>query len=846
MFDLGVTRTIDHAVYIMLNALAVWLWRLDAALLGVSMLSYGTQDWLTSGAGGGVWQLLDYIRAGLLNENTWRLFFLAALMLFGLSLVARPFISFRPVEIGRLFFFATLSYVFITQGVSLMRDLETWRSEAGAYIYAAMSGSGTVTVPVPGGGGSGSEPLRAPQDLDGAPLRGWEAVATSYFLVNNAAELHEEVPPHDLRVTYCLFDPNLPINDQDEENAQGCSPRKAWDEWDQISFTLPITNILGIPLPTTIDIDYPLYQEHPENRQLAMRQAQAGVARLALGPIVALFPIIEANVGLMLTLAASFIYLTMPLALLFSFFVYTESMVTRLLLQWIAIYIRTLILHGLIAVFMLILMGAVQSGSLTAYLGLVGVGIVGGFFLVQMASSIMKESLSQSLGAIGAIWKGTATTALGEGARRPAEVALGAAKLAASGAVLAATASSPGGAWSTLDMADSTQATTRSALDDLKGNARKYGERPDAVSRLAGQVSDKIPTGGWETVPAPILPGWSTEPNGKVKGSIGLWQAENPVDTWAGAFYETKEKGYGQNQVEAEGRDLLGEKLSRLARESMERRSQAETTAALKAAGEVAGSRGREEMFDRQGHLKQEAVQAVRERMGDQAKTFQDKQGARDLAVLTAVATRPQKQVDPARFRQAASAAASGSGAQAPGRVVPQAVGLDEAAAGAHFSAMNRFTKVSEQAGLTVKQREQLLQEAHGDQEISVKLRGQIETSLHRRQSQGQAASLQVEDVIASAQAMPRTLQGPMAVQLPGEEAGRRDAAPTSVSPAVKTAVSPGRAITHTDKRTSPIGPEAEPIPAVAPAGSKGPTARGTSGVTFDDPLPSPQREKKA
>jgi hypothetical protein len=69
-----------------------------------------------------------------------------------------------------------------------------------------------------------------------------------------------------------------------------------------------------------------------------------------------------------------------------------------------------------------------------------------------MASSIMKESLSQSLGAIGAIWKGTATAALGEGARRPAEKTLGAAKLAASGAVLAATVGSPGGAWSPFNM----------------------------------------------------------------------------------------------------------------------------------------------------------------------------------------------------------------------------------------------------------------------------------------------------------------------------------------------------------------------------------------------------------
>ena len=819
------------------------------------MLSYGTQDWLTGGAGGGVWQLSEYITQGLLNENTWRLFLLAALMLFGLSLVARPFISFRPVEIGRLFFFATLSYTFISQGVTIMRDMETSRSEAGAYIYEAMSGSGAVTVPVPGGMSSSSEPLLPPHDLDGAPLRGWEAVATSYFMVNSASELHAGVPPHDLRLTYCLYDPYLPLNDQTEENAEGCSPQAAWDEWDEISFTLGITQIWGIPLPDDLSIDYPLYQEHPENRQLGIRQAQSGVARLALGPIVALFPIIEANVGLLLALAASFIYLTMPLALLFSFFVYTESMVTRLLLQWIAIFIRTLILHGLIAVFLMILMGAAQSGSLTAYLGVVGVGIVGGFFLVQMASSTM------SLGAVGSIWKGTATTALGEGARRPAEMAFGAAQLAAAGATMAAATSAPGGAWSALDMTDSAQAAARSGLAELRGSARQYGERPDAVSRLAGKVSDKIPTGGWEVIPALALAGWVTG-DGKETAAAGAKAAgpqkeENPVDAWSRAFYEAKEAGFGRSrrsQVEAEGQDLLGEKLSRLARESMERRSQAETAAALKAAEEVAGSKGREEMFDERGRLKQEAVQTVRAQMGDQARAFQGKQGAEDLAVLVAMAARPQKQVDPAQFWQAAAATIPGSGEQAPGRVVPQAVGLDPAAAGAHFSAMNRFSRVSEQAGLTVEQRGQLLQEAHSDKGISAQLRRQLETSLLQQQGRGQAAGLRVEDVIASAEAMPRTLQGPQAVYLPGEETGQ----PAAATPAATTSSTP--------PTSPPRGPPKEVIPAtgpvpqtrqgvevtrsavpagqVTPGGLNGPTT-GTGHATFDDPLAPPRRDKK-
>ncbi len=387
-------------------------------------------------------------------------------------------------------------------------------------------------------------------------------------------------------------------------------------------------------------------------------------------------------------------------------------------------------------------------------------------------------------------------------------------------------------------MADPAQAAARSGLDDLKGSARKYGERPDAVSRLAGKVSDKLPTGGWEVVPA--LAGWPTG-NGKKAAGAGTQPEENPVDAWTRTFYETKEQGYGQQQVEAEGRDLLGEKMSRLARESMERHSQAETTAALKAAQEVAGSKSQVEMFDEQGRLKQEAIRAVRERLGDQARVFQGKQGAEDLAVLAAVAAQPRKQVDPAQFRHAAAAASAGSGPQAPGRVVPQAVGLDPVAAGAHFSAMNRFSRVSEQAGLTVEQREQLLQEVHSDKGVSAQLRRQLETSLLQQEVRGQAAGLRVEDVIASAEAMPRTLQGPMAVQMPGETASQ----PAAVASPSAKPVSQPKEITPVVKSAPQARPEVEPARAAVQIGSNRPT-KETRGAAFDDPLAPPRREKQA
>jgi hypothetical protein len=399
----------------------------------MSIFGYQTQDWLTGREGQGVWYLLgELVGPGkFIGPVLWQLFLALGLSLFGLSLIVRPYLRVVLVDLGQLFWFAALAQTFIMQGNAIMRQAELWRVEAGGYVYTALEGSDTISLDAPGGEGA-NDPIAAPADLDGhPPLRGWEAVAASYFLAVSAEELHQGVPPHDFRVAYCLYDPDIPLNDQDEENEAGCSPQKAWDEWDSIGFTLPITNVWGIPIDVSIELNLPIYQEHPENRQLGLRQAQAGVARLALGPVVALFPLLEANVGLMLTLAACFIYLSLPVMLLFGFFRPTASLAVGLMFQYLHILVRTLILQGLVALFLMVLVSVSVGGSLTAYLGLVGVGVIGGFFLTRMATATMKETMSQTFSAVGAVWRGTAVNAFGRAAEGPARRALGVAKVGA-------------------------------------------------------------------------------------------------------------------------------------------------------------------------------------------------------------------------------------------------------------------------------------------------------------------------------------------------------------------------------------------------------------------------------
>ena len=419
---LGTRRTIAHAVYALVSSLAVLRWRAGSALLNISRFSYQSTDWLVNPADGGLWALLGFISGpeGVFGLTLWHAFAILALGLFGFARILRIVYPWRAVEPMKLLFFAMVTFLFIGQGGAALQSAEAARGQATNLILNAMSAAGTGGFDF-GSPGAGSEPMPPPADLDGAaPIRAWEVVATTYFLVSDLSEVSANLPPADFRLTYCLFDPTQPIPDQTAAGPDGCSPERAWDEWDfNTAWTLP--GWLGGG-----SVTLPIYNEHPDNRELAIRDAQAGVSRLALGLPVALFPVLEAQVGLMLTLAAGFIYLTLPVALFFAFFRFAESMPTRLLLQYITVFARTVIIHGLVAVFLALLIGAAATGDVATYLGIIGVGLLGGWFLLSMAMSTMRETLSQALGVMSGVISGVSTGAFGAAGRKPARRAGGA------------------------------------------------------------------------------------------------------------------------------------------------------------------------------------------------------------------------------------------------------------------------------------------------------------------------------------------------------------------------------------------------------------------------------------
>jgi hypothetical protein len=259
-------------------------------------------------------------------------------------------------------------------------------------------------------------------------------------------------------------------------------------------------------------------------------------------------------------------------------------------------------------------------------------------------------------------------------------------------------------------------------------------------------------------------------PGAAVYGTGG--DDDRAVERWTEQVYQARERhGQGRQQVVETGKLLLGEELAGEARGAMARHSLAETQVVLQATRQAAVNLPPEQFIRADGAVTQAGLRAVQAQLDPAtAAAFQGKRGQRDLAALMAAELRPRKEVEPEAFRQAAARAADGRGAQSPGRTVPRALGLDPAAAGAHFAGLNRFIRLSEQAGLTPEQRQQLLQEVARTGQVSTGLRQELEALAQR---QGRVGP-KLDEVISSARALPETLHGPQRVHLPEAAAPAR------------------------------------------------------------------------
>lgn len=258
------------------------------------------------------------------------------------------------------------------------------------------------------------------------------------------------------------------------------------------------------------------------------------------------------------------------------------------------------------------------------------------------------------------------------------------------------------------------------------------------------------------------------------------------------------------------GQAILGESLGQQAYQAMSRHNREETLAVLQAARAAASEAGSvERLVQADGALTDEGFQRVRGRLESSVLAgFKGQQGERDLEALVAASLQPQKRAEPGEFRTSAARAKKWEGDEASGRLIPRSLGLDPVASGSNFAALNRFTRLSNQAGLDEAQRKRLLEAVRQEGEVSSALRREIETSLRRQQERGLGATLKADDLIDSARALPDTLEGPMLVRL---SRSKPDSETGSDTGAVGLSQGAGKEQTHFPGNLA--GPEVEAGP---------------------------------
>lgn len=290
-----VDRAADKLLYTLYWSLAKLLWQIERMILSGALLINGLRQWLVDNA----LQLLTFMINGIAPIAAALL--LLAIAVLGLQLVGSRVLKTVPQWINpeRLILMAVLSILFLGTPELAINALEDIRNMVMS-IRAGESLDTAATAFDTGTGGTPDEPLPSniPDVLAVDPFAGVVDAfdLTAYYIqVDNVAVLDETTLPPDFEATWF-------------SNGE----------------------------PATFDL------ASESEREEALRLAADGNLRLFFGLISSGAVIAEQILYLMLQAAAVILYLGLPLAFALSYFVFTQSLLTQYLRQFLNLLLETL------------------------------------------------------------------------------------------------------------------------------------------------------------------------------------------------------------------------------------------------------------------------------------------------------------------------------------------------------------------------------------------------------------------------------------------------------------------------------------------------------------------------
>lgn len=418
-------------------------WGLDAILLYIAYMLHNLRIWLVMSFFSPILNM--FVGEGGTLVGVIRGSFLIAVMVLGLTYIARVFFQFNLVDPQKLFLWGGIVVIFVGTGAAttLYQGLESVREDLSGYLYGAIF-----------------QQFRTEEGL---------AEIANSFNAPGAPAPHVYGPTERGGVAPIVGYPSLDPNDPSIRgyNIAGAFLRATMDD---------VLNPWGVgtgnPVPLPVQYEkvklatsfYVVYWHGQMPAELSRLEDQfrapmvvaviEGLIRMIFGIIPCILAVLEAVILLCLTIATGIIFVTLPVALIFAFFEPLSPMATGMIKQYTSIFMKTMVINVLFAVVLLLVIAAAYVGNPIV---LIAGTILGVFFGFNFA----KDSVSTIVDAANAF-----TTGVGQavGLRKPFGVGT------AAGGVLGSLARRTAGA------AKSTgQAVARGALGWAATGDARYG-----------------------------------------------------------------------------------------------------------------------------------------------------------------------------------------------------------------------------------------------------------------------------------------------------------------------------------------------------------------------------------
>jgi hypothetical protein len=390
MLDIG--RYLAEAIYFVQYTIAQLLWMVARATLAIAAILDSINGWILDNIAYFVQLMVNAMSAPVGGM------FILALTALGFWYALNNIVpTNRWVDPGKLAMYGFITFFFFSSPIILMEQMESLRQAMVAGIDQSLLDGATGDIFDVGMDGTDDGLPGGIGDINGDGVIGSFDLVAAFMLVANIDELDSSEFPTDFQATY------FPFGD-----------------------------------PTTINLT------DEADRQLAKSLAGQGIERLFIALLAIPTAIAEHFLYLVLTGAAILLYLGVPIAMLFAFFIYTQAFLVAYLRQYINLIIETLI-SVIIASIMITLLAAAAQQGIGLYIGasLIACGVL----IWRIQSALKLAAAATNLFGGGMLTGGSGGMELvNMGSRAVRGTALAAAGVATGGAALAVGGAILGGA----------------------------------------------------------------------------------------------------------------------------------------------------------------------------------------------------------------------------------------------------------------------------------------------------------------------------------------------------------------------------------------------------------------